>query len=115
MADLDIEGFDPDEPSVSLSSTNVMTSSYVRVSTTSQMGVGMSIGVPVSSPMLDPHTSYTSADNTRVIAPTVPSVVTGASSVTSVLPYNRSQAPIQPYISSAMYKDSMLPVYVDYM
>ena len=115
VADLDIEGFDPDEPSVPLSSTNVITSSDVRALTTFQTGVGMSIGVPVSSPMLDPHTLYTSADNTRVISPTVPSVATGTSSVTSVLPYSRSQAPIQLYNSSAIYEDSMLPVYVDYI
>ena len=70
---------------------------------------------PVSSPRLDPHAVYTSTDNIRVTAPTVPSVNTGASSVTSVLPHSRSQAPIQPYNSSAMYEDSMLPVYVDYI
>ena len=115
VADLDIEGFDPDEPSVPLSSTNVMTSSDVRVLTTSQSGVGIAIGVPVSSPMLDPCAMYTSTDNTRVIAPTVLSMATGASSVTSVLPFSRSQAPIQPYNSSAIYADSMLPVYVDYI
>ena len=65
--------------------------------------------------MLDSCTSYTRADNTRVMAPTVPSVATGASSVTRILPYSRSQAQIQPYNSSAMYEDSMLPVYVDYI
>ena len=115
VADLDIEGFNPDEPSVPLSGTNVVTSSDVRTSTTSQPGVGMAIGVPVSSPMSDPHATYTIAANTGVVAPTVPSMATGASSVTSVLPYSRSQAPMQPYNSSAMYEDSMLPVYVDYI
>ena len=73
------------------------------------------MGVPVSSPMSDPHATYTIAANRGVVAPTVPSMATGASSVTCVLPYSRSQAPMQSYNRSAMYEDSMLPVYVDYI
>ena len=79
VADLDIEGFNPDEPGVPLSSTNVVTSSGLRTSTISQSGMGMSIGLQVSSPIPDLCTMYTSADNTKVIAPTVPSVATEAS------------------------------------
>ena len=115
VADLDMEGFNPDQPGVPLSGTSVVTSSDVRTSTTSQPGVGMTIGVPVSSPTSDPHATYTIAANTGVVAPTVPSMATGTSSVTSVLPYSRSQAPMQPYNSNAMYEDNMLLVYVDYI
>ena len=115
VADLDIEGFNPDEPSVPLSGTNVVTSSDGRTLTTSQPGVGMTIGVPVPSPMSDPRATYTITANTGVVAPTVPSMATGASRVTSVLPYSRSQALMQPYKSTAMYEDNMLPVYVDYI
>lgn len=75
----------------------------------------MLISVPASSPVSDPYATYTMAANTGVVVPTIPSVATGTSSVTSVLPYNRSQAPMQLYNSSAMYEDNMLPVYVDYI
>ena len=115
VADLDIEGFNPDEPGVPLSGTNVVASSVVRTLTTSQPEVGMIMGVPVSSPMSDICPTYTIAANTGVVAPTVPSMATGVSSVTSVIPYNRSQAPVQPYNSSAMYEDNMLPFYIDYI
>ena len=39
----------------------------------------------------------------------------GASSITSVVPYDKSQMTMPPYNSSAMYEDNMLPVYVDYI
>ena len=74
VADLDKEGFNPDEPSVSLSGTYIVTSSDVRTLTTSQPGVGMTIHVPASSSMSDPCATYTIAANTGVVAPTVPSV-----------------------------------------
>ena len=38
-----------------------------------------------------------------------------APSLVSVVPYSCSQVPIQPYNSSAMYEDTMLPMYVDYI
>ena len=46
---------------------------------------------------------------------TVPSVVLGSSSVGSVVPYDRSSRITPPYNSSAMYEDSTLPVYVNYI
>ena len=46
---------------------------------------------------------------------TVPSVVLGSSSVGSVVPYDRSSRITPPNNSSAMYEDSALPVYVDYI
>ena len=46
---------------------------------------------------------------------TVPSVVLGSSSVGSVVPNDRSSRITPSYNSSAMYEDSVLPVYVDYI
>ena len=51
----------------------------------------------------------------REVFSTAPSVVTGPSSVASVVPYDRGPRIIPPYNSSAMYEDSALPVYVDYI
>ena len=115
VADLDIEGFNADEPSVPLSGPNIVTSSDVRTLTTPQFGVGMTTTVPVSSLILDACTAYSLSDNTGMVGPTVSSTVTRTPGLTSVLLYTRSEAPIQTYNSSAIYEDNVLPVYVDYI
>ena len=46
---------------------------------------------------------------------TVPSVAPGSSSAASIVPYDRSSRLMPPYNSSAIYDDSALPVYVDYI
>ena len=72
-------------------------------------------GVPIVPSTSSLQVTHLVETDTRVMLYTVPSVVTEASSVTSIVPYDRSSITMPPYNSSAMYEDSALPVYVDYI
>ena len=74
-----------------------------------QTGSGVPI-VPSTSSLLVTRLVVT---DTRGMLSTVTSVVIGASSVTSIIPYNRTPKTVPPYNSSAMSEDSVLPVYID--
>ena len=85
---------------------------------TTGAGAPFSTGFPVVSsvPPLITEPQYLTGITSRF--ENTMSMMTSAgatSSVVSVVPYICSQVPIQPYNSSAMYKDAMLPVYMDYI
>ena len=112
VADLDIEGFNPENPS-----GLPLTGPSVTGSVT-EAGASFSTGFPVISSMssLITESQYITGITSR--SENIMSMMTSAgatSSVVSVVPYTHSQVPIQPYNSSAMYKDNMLSIYVDYM
>ena len=69
-------------------------------------------GVPTSPSQLDIQSTVASTLDPGGMFTTVSSVVLGSSNVGSVVPYDRSSMTTPPYNSSAMYKDSALPVYV---
>ena len=72
-------------------------------------------GVPTSPSQLDIQSTVASTLDPGGMFTTVPSVVLRSSSVGSVVPYDRSSRTAPPYNSSAIYEDSALPVYVDYI
>ena len=59
-------------------------------------------------------TSSPTTESAAIVSVTL-SIAARDLSITSVVPYERGSAPMPPYNSSAMYEDSMLPVYVDYI
>ena len=112
VADLDIEGFDPENPSgLPLTCTSV---------TGNAIGVGapFSTSLPIVSSMSPLITEPQYLTGTTSRTENTMSVVTSVgatASVVSVVPYSYSQVPIQPYNSNVMYEDAMLLVYLDYI
>ena len=72
-------------------------------------------GVHIVPPTSNLHMTHSVEPDAGGILATVPPVVTGDSSVTIIVPYNRSSMAMPSYNSSAMYEDNALPVYVDYI
>ena len=71
--------------------------------------------VPTSSSKIGIQSTVVSALDPGGMLTIVPSVVLRSSCVGSLVPYDRSSKTTPPYNSSAMYEDSALPVYVDYI
>ena len=117
VADLDIEGLDPEEPAVSNVGSNISMSTTVGRTISSPEKTQIMSGVSASPSGSGYQVSSTPAGmiDPRDIFSTALSVVPGPSSVASVVPYDRGPRIIPPYNSSAMYEDSALPVYVDYI
>ena len=112
VADLDIEVFDPENPS-----GLPLTGPSVTGSVT-EAGASFPTGFPVTSSMSSFVTEPQYITGITSRSENIMGMMTSAgnaSSVVSVVLYNHSQVPIQPYNSSAMYEDTMLPVYVDYI
>ena len=112
VADLDIEGFDPENPSeLPLKGPSVTGS-------VTEAGASFSTGFPVTSSMSSFITESQYITGIKSRSENIMGMMTSAgnaSSVVSVVPYSHSQVPIQPYNSSAMHEDTMLPIYVDYI
>ena len=115
IADLDIEGMNLDEPNVTEVNTNVTTNSTVGMTMSSPERRQVVSGVPIVPSTSSLQVTHSVEPDTGGILSTVPSVVTGASSVTSIVPYDKFSMSMPPYNSSAMYEGSALPVYVDYI
>ena len=112
VADLDIEGFNPENPSGLPLTGPSVTGSVTEAS------ASFSTGFPVTSSMSSFITESQYITGITSKSESIMGMMTSAgtaSSVVSVVPYTNSQVPIQPYNSSAMYEDTMLPVYVDYI
>ena len=109
VADLDIEGYDAENlsgapmlgPSVMESATGANLDSITNPSIVSSMSLVM------------PSTYATSVTGRSEANMSMVASTRAAPSLVSVVPYFHSQVPIQPYNSSAMYEDTMLPMYVD--
>ena len=115
IAGLEIEGLNPDEPPVSNIGTEVSISSVENRAVLPPDRTQTISDVPATRSRSDVPTSSVSMGATQGVFPTVTSVVPGSSSVASMVPYDRSSRLMPPYNSSAMYEDSALPVYVDYI
>ena len=113
IADLAIEGLNPDEPPVSNIGTNVSNRSVENRAVLSPERMQATSGVPATCSRSNVTTSSVSMSVTQGMFPTVTSVVPGSSIVASMVPYDRSPRLMPSYNSSAMYEDSALPVYVD--
>ena len=115
IADLDIEGLNPEEPTMSSVGSNVSLNTSVSRTMSSSEKTQLASGVSAPSPIYTESEISASMLDPGNVFSTAPSVVTGLSSVASVVPYGRSPKVIPPYNSNAMYEDSALPVYVDYI
>ena len=117
VADLDIEGLNPEEPTVSNGGSNVSMSTSVGRTMSSPEKTQIVSGVSASSSGSGYLVSSTPAGmiDPREVFSTAPSVVTGPYSVASVVPYDRGPRIIPPYNNSVMHEDSTFSVYVDYI
>ena len=112
VADLDIEGFDPDNPG-----------GFQPVVTSNMNTVMEIIHIPPSGLDVLSQSTVMSGDprlaplGTRISQSTMTAISTTTfyPSVFSVVPYSHNQVSIQPYNSSIRYEDAMLPVFVDYI
>ena len=114
IADLDIDELNFEDPTVTNIDSNITTGSMDSRAMSSPGRLQMASGIPTSPSRTDIQSTVASTFDPGCMLNTVPSVVLGSSSVGSVVRYDRSSR-ITPYNSSAMYEDSALPVYVDYI
>ena len=115
IADLDIDELNLEDPTVTNIDSNITTGSMDSRTVSSPGRMQIASSVPTSPSRLDIQSTVASTLDPGGMLTTVPSVVLRSSSVGSVVPYDRSSRTTPPYNSSAMYEDSALPVYIDYI
>ena len=87
IANLDIEGKNPDESIAPNVNTNVTTSSSVSMTMSSPERMQTMSGVPILPSTSSLQMTHLVVTDTKGMLSTIPSVATGASSVTSIVPY----------------------------
>ena len=101
-ADLDIEGINSEEPSAPITSNNTVICGTAGLFMPSPGEVQTMIGASTTSQMSGVQMNHPMVTDRRVTVTTVPTAITRASSVTSMVPYDRSSINVPPYNSSAM-------------